>query len=251
VIILSRQSEDLQEAADELAKEVSADDKKLIDKSLEKDPTALAGLGLESLDMSLFPPPRVIVVQYSTKGAETPSGKEIPAGKIWNKATGKIYDELPCAMLKAGVTRARFEKGEFDKGPLCLSRNGLVGSEGQSCLECPYSKWTEEPPECRMSIEFLAQSDEGELFIIRFSGTSFKNAQQFINNVRYSKMPIFAHKVVLETEKQESAKGKYFELKIRIMGKRDKSEIEKLLGDYEQFGRDFMPAITEGEVKED
>lgn len=225
--------------------ELSAEDKAIIDNSVNTPTLRSNVAGLENIDPKLFPPPRYVVVQYSTIGAETPSGKEIPAGKIWNKATGEITDEVNCAFLKAGITRARFEPGVLDSPPLCSSQNGLVGSDGQDCSTCPHSQWTEKPPECRMSIEFIGVTEGRQVFVVRFSGTSFKHARDFIANVRYSNKPLFAHKVQLVTEKQESSKGKYFELKVLNKGLRTDDEIEALYDAYVEFGRAFMPSVVE------
>ena len=251
MVKLISEKDELKQAADDIKEGIAAEDRALMDKSLGGKELMESSLGVEGVDMSLFPPPRINLVQYSTKGAETPSGKEIPAGKLWNKATGAMFDKLECALLKVGVTRARFEPWPSEGGPLCVSRNGVTGSEGQVCADCPYSQWHDSPPECRMAFEFLGITDGGEVFVVRFTGTSFKHAKKFVNNVRYSKKPLFAHKVTLTPEKKEGKEGKYFELKILSDGVRTEKQVQKLYKDYCAFGKNFLPQITEGEVMKD
>ena len=102
-----------------------------------------------------------------------------------------------------------------------------------------------------MAFEFLGITAEGEVFVVRFTGTSFKHAKKFVNNVRYSKKPLFAHKVTLTPEKKEGKEGKYFELKILSDGVRTEKQVQKLYKDYCAFGKNFLPQITEGEVMKD
>jgi len=245
VINLTEIDEKLKKAAEEINEGIDKDERALVAQNLGGRELMETSVGLEGIDPTMFPPPRVKLVQYSTKGATTPSGREIPAGKLWNTATGKMYAELECALLKAGVTRARFEEGNFEAGPLCASRDGVTGPEGQLCEACEFSQWGKESPECKMSFEFLGMTDEGEVFVIRFSGTSFKHARKFINNVRYSHKPLFAHKVKLVTERKESKEGKWFELQILSEGLRTEKECQKLYKDYLEFGRNFAASVVE------
>jgi len=245
-----KEEAEMKKAAEEISEGIGEEDKALIEKSMKGEITEMQALGLENFDPSMFPPPRIKLVQPSTKGAETPGGDEIPAGKLWNTVSGESFDELECTFLKGGVTRAMFEKGEFDKPPICFSRDGSHGPSGEYCPDCEYSQWTDEPPRCKKSIEFIGITKDGEVFVIRFSGTSFKHAHRFIGKVRYSHKPLFAHKVRLAPEKKSGSAGKYWELKIYSEGIRDIDEVKELYEDYIEFGRAFMPRIQEDERDE-
>lgn len=225
--------------------ELGDEDKALIEKSLRGELTERSALGLERIDPSIFPPPRIKLVQPSTQNAEDPQGEEIPEGMLWNTASAESFETLECAFLKAGITRARFEKGVIDQPPLCVSRDGIHGSSGEYCPECSYSQWKDGPPECRRSIEFLGISEDGDVFVIRFSGTSFKHARNFLGKVRYAHKPLFSYKVKLVPEKQVGSKGKYYELKVLIEGDRDEEAVKKLYEDYVEFGKAYMPSAIE------
>jgi hypothetical protein len=211
----------------------------------EKYLQSVSGMGLEGIPSEVLPIPRVNLVQFSTKNAILKDGSEAKPGWYYNTGTQDAYETLPCSVLRAGVSRVKFDPDFTSGPPLCRSRDGVFSAGGQRCVECEFSKWTDKPPECSLNLDFICVRDEDRSpFLISASRTSFAAARKALMSMIFSKLPAFGHQVVLESKQVDSKKGKFFVMVWRILGPRPVKEIKELEQLYRQYGG-VLPEASE------
>ena len=198
---------------------------------------SVAGQGLESVPMEVLPIPRVNLVQHSTTKAILADGKPAKAGDYFNTTSQESFENIECSVLRAGVSRVRFEEGVLGSPPLCKSRNGVSSTEGLSCADCAFSQWTEKPPACKLSLDFLCVDDKDRRpFWISAGGTSFAAARKALMLMIWSALPAYGHYLKLESKEILGKKGKFFVMVFRILGPRPVNEVRDLEKLHLQYG---------------
>lgn len=164
------------------------------------------------------------------------------AGQFMNSVTGEVFPEdLHVLIFTHFKSRVYFDPD--GNGVLCLSPDGIEGSEFGACADCEYPKWKDRvPPPCALVHNYPcyvlnAGAIEGTPLPIAlsFMKTSTKAARKLNTMVAVSHRSWFDFIFKVSSIKTKNDKGTYFVMEIEKL--RDASEQERKLGywAYQQF----------------
>lgn len=138
--------------------------------------------GMEDIDGEDLSPPRLRIVQ--------PTSKEGNAGTFRLSTTGEEWGSLDVAFLKLRKGRVLFDK-DLKKGAICGSRDRKFPAPdfetpmNTDCLSCPYKDWDgRTPPECNETYDFLGVCTEDLMpFFLSLRSTAVKPAKGLITSI--------------------------------------------------------------------
>lgn len=182
--------------------------------------------------------PRWRMIQYSSKIKGS-------AGEFNNNLTGEVRDHLDMIVLKVMPSRAFFND---NRQLVCLSRDGVTGSDGQLCATCPYSKWgpDRQPPACSRGYTFICLDPKDDtLCLLGALRTSVKPAKLYISQLAHLKKPPFTYITQFSTSEVDGPKGKYFVLSIALALPLNDKEREEAREQYQ-----LLAGLSYQEVEE-
>lgn len=190
----------------------------------ERDDLVLddAGLdGLEDIDQSDLMLPRVRVIQPTSK-------LDGPAGSFHNSLSGESKPQIHAVLLRVTKSRVCWDPSDLAAPPLCASddartpRAANLGTYSADCASCPMAQWGKdgEPPQCRLTYNFLAADldDEGTPFILSLAGASVKNARKIVSVFVLKRKKLFSRPVKIESVEVKNDRGRYFEVVLSLNG---------------------------------
>lgn len=184
--------------------------------------------GLQDVPISMIPIPLVKMVHPTTKDSTDKDGNDTPVGYFLNTQTKKSYQNLEFFILRARPVKLNFKDPKTNE-PVVKDAFAILG----------------------------VMADDGELFIMNASGSSFWNFRSLLGVVKGAKLPhVWANKVIATAENRESDYGKYKAATFTLGDKATEVQELKLTSLYKQYGAALdraEEAHEEGaeEVKED
>lgn len=177
-------------------------------------PSDLAGIGVPPAAGEILEPPKVILVQPTTKTQIDVNGKEARPGEFFHLAKRQIYKELPVIILGFSLERVLWSDDEKNPQVLCRSRDAIRGTNYGLCSQCQYSKWNgNQPPKCKLFMRLVCLDADGDPFLLTAKGVSFSPARRLINSILGARLPLFAFEITIKSELVEGKNRRFYRLK--------------------------------------
>lgn len=167
------------------------------------------GVGLEELSPEDLPTPTLFIIQPNNKDVDS-EGRPFIRGQFLYKGDNTARKEVMCSFIS-------FTKKEL---PSFTDKSVLV----------------------KNYVFMGAMEPSWKPFLLYLKSTGIGAAKQFLGAVNASQIPMYAHRVMLTTEKVESEKGTYYKIKFNLVGVREDTNTVLML---EKLARKYAPQIKE------